>query len=394
MGIIKNKYIFHSDKGEQGRNVNDRFLAVVTTSKEFKSFFYVPWVVYKNDPHWVPPFWMEYSDFFRKDNPFWKHAECRLFLVSQKNKVIGRIAAFIDYEFCKHIGKKVGFFGFFECIQDFSGVHLLFDRAEKWLASKGMSTMWGPINGRVDVGCGFLFQGFQSTPYLLSSYSKRYYLDFVEKLAMNKVRDQYLYYIDLTQPLSYKLKQGAQQCKKSGVKIRPFNRLHTTKELNWWIDFFMETFEDHWGYVPVSAEEVKLRFGIKQLQWFVDSRLFLIAELDNSPVAYLWSTPDYNQVFQRMNGRLTPNQILRFLWLKKHIKRGKLHLIGIRKKFRNQQIGSYLNYEVLKEMKQRGYIGAEVGWIDEKNTAAHATISKTGATLYKKFRVVEKKIST
>ena len=176
-------------------------------------------------------------------------------------------------------------------------------------------------------------------------------------------------------------------------KIRPFNRFRTQKELKWWIKLFLETFADHWGYVPVSAEEVKTRFGVKQLRWFVDPRLFLIAEIKGSPVAYIWSTPDYNQIFQKMNGRLGPFQILLFLFKKQQINTGKLHLIGIKKEFRNQNIGSCLNYKILVEMKNRGYIGAEVGWIDEENTVAHTTIAITGATVYKKHRVFEKNLN-
>jgi len=41
-------------------------------------------------------------------------------------------------------------------------------------------------------------------------------------------------------------------------------------------------------------------------------------------------------------------------------------------------------------MKNRGYIGAEVGWIDEENKIAHTTIAITGATLYKIHRVLRK----
>jgi hypothetical protein len=35
-------------------------------------------------------------------------------------------------------------------------------------------------------------------------------------------------------------------------------------------------------------------------------------------------------------------------------------------------------------MKNRGYIGAEIGWVDEENITAHTIIAITGATLYKK----------
>ncbi|MCJ7572411.1 MAG: GNAT family N-acetyltransferase [Candidatus Thermoplasmatota archaeon] len=250
--------------------------------------------------------------------------------------------------------------------------------------------MQGSINGRVDIGCGFLYEGFNLPQSLLSSYSPEYYISFAEKFDMKKARDFLTYYIDLKKPIPKKLHEKAQMCSASNVKIRPFNRLHTQNELKWWIKFFLECFANHWGYVPVSVDEVRLRFGVKQLRWFVDSRLFLIAEYNSSPVAFIWSTPDYNQIFQKMNGRLGLFNIFQFLFKKQRINKGILHFIGIKKEFRNQNIGSYLNYEILIEMKNRGYLGAEVSLMDEENAVAHTTISITGAEPYKKFRVFEK----
>ena len=52
-------------------------------------------------------------------------------------------------------------------------------------------------------------------------------------------------------------------------------------------------------------------------------------------------------------------------------------------------LGSAMNYWTMLEMKKRGYTGAECGWIDEKNIASQRTIEKTGARLYKKYRVYE-----
>ena len=253
--------------------------------------------------------------------------------------------------------------------------------------------MRGPIDGRIDIGCGFLYEGLNSRPCLLSSYSPPYYFSFAEKFKMKKARDLFLYYIDLTKPIPEKLKVKGEECTKSGIKIRRFNRFFAQKELTWWVDLFLETFSDHWGYVPVSHDEVKTRFGVKQIRWYVDSSLFLIAELNGLPVAYIWSTPDYNQIFQKMNGKLGLYQLIQFFLRKKKINIGKLPLIGIKKESRIKNIGSYLNYLTLVEMKKRGYIGAEVGWIDEKNTAAHTTIAITGAKVYKKYRVFEIKIN-
>jgi len=331
--------------------------------------------------------------FFKKKNPFWSHAECSLFIARKNNKVIGRIAAIIDHAYCKAIGEKIGFFGFFECVGDYECARALFQSAQDWLLLKKMTVMRGPIDGRIDVGCGFLFTGFDSRASVLSTYSPAYYLSFAEKFGFSKSRDFFHYSIDLTKPLPMELEEKARQCLATGVQVRPFNRLRTRKELNWWTPLFLETFSEHWGFVPVSPEEVKTRFGVKQLRWFVDSRLFLIAERNGSPVAYLWATPEYNQIFQKMRGRLGPVELLRFLFTQRTINVGKLQFIGIKKEVRHQNIGSLLNYKALVEMKKRGYASAEVGWIDEHNMVAHTTIALTGATLFKKHRVFEKDLT-
>ncbi|UCF50374.1 MAG: hypothetical protein JSU91_02520 [Thermoplasmatales archaeon] len=364
----------------------------VISNKDFKDFYNVSFKIYKEDENWVPPFWNEYKAFFKKNNPFWSHGKYKLFTVSKKEKIVGRIAAIIDYKYCEMVGKKIGFFGFFECINDYNYAEILLNSAQNWLSLKDMSVMRGPINGRVDIGCGFLETGFGSPPCFFSSYSPPYYLQFAEKFNMKKARDQLLYYIDLTKPIPKRLLEKANKSAESGIKIRKFNRFRTKKELKWWIDLFLETFSEHWGYIHASREEVRTRFGIKQLRWFVDKDLFLIAEYEGSPVAYIWSTPDYNQIFKKFNGRLGPFQFLQYLLLKRQINIGKLPIIGIKKEFRNQNIASYLNYLTLIEMKKRGYIGAEVGWFDEGNSSAKATIAITGAKLYKKFRVFDKKI--
>jgi hypothetical protein len=366
----------------------------VKTYGELKYFYKVPFDIYKGDKNWVAPFWIEFKEFFNEKNPFWTHAKYKLFIVYKDQKIVGRIAAIIDDLYCKTQDEKIGFFGFFECIDDFDCAKSLFQSAERWLSSQGMILMRGPIDGRIDVGCGFLYEGFDLPVTLLSSYSLDYYISFCKRYNMEKSRDFFEYYIDLTKPLPDELQEKANQCSENGVMIRPFKRFRTNNELQWWVTLFLETFEKHWGYVPVTEKEVKLRFGVKQLRWTVDSRLFLIAEYNGSPIAYLWATPEYNQIFRNMNGRLGFFGYASFFLNKKRINVGKLHIIGIKENLRHKNIGSFLNYKVLEEMRKRSYLGAVVGSIDENNKNAHSTIKLTGARIYRKFRVFEKKIET
>lgn len=181
------KYVFELNGDKIKYFPSDLSIESITTFQEFKSFYKFPFNLYKDDRYWVPPFWTEFKGFFKRKNPFWSHAECRLFIAKKKNKVVGRIAAIIDYKFCETIGKNVGYFGFFECIEDFNYAKALLQSAQNWLVLKNMKIMRGPIDGRVDVGLGFLYNGFDMSPSLLSTYNPAYYISFAEKFGMKKL---------------------------------------------------------------------------------------------------------------------------------------------------------------------------------------------------------------
>jgi hypothetical protein len=390
----KRTYVFESSLSELQQVSPDVTISAVTTVQDFKVFFQIPWTIYEKNVYWVPPFWVELRDFFLNTNLFWTHAETRLFIARWNNRPVGRIAAFIDHQYYKTNDDNVGFFGFFECIDNFDIASFLLHAVEEWISSKGMALLYGPINGRIDVGSGFLCEGFQSPPSLLSSYSPSYYLDFMENYGMKKLRDQLMYHIDLIHPIPAAFKAIAKKCEAEGVTIRKFHRRHVKSELNWWIPLFLEIFSEHWGYVPVCEEEMRTRFGIKQLRWIIDPKLFLVAEVNNEPIAFLWTTPDYNQIFRTMNGELGLLEILKFFLEKSRINKGKFHFIGVKKKYRNLGIGTLLNYSAMVEMKKRGFTGAECGWIDEQNIASQTIIEKTGAKVCKRFRVYQKMITS
>jgi len=348
------RYVFDSISSQSIDVTSNIRISTVSNLKDFRVFSRVPWAIYKDNKYWVPPFWKDFRDFFRVDNPFWSHSESQLFIVFKDNAPVGRIAAIIDYNLPKKNNKKVGYFGFFECIQDSTIASNLLKAAQDWLGSKGIDIMHGPVNGRIDLGSGFLMKGFDSVPYLLGTYSPRYYNDFAKEFGMKKSRDLVSYHIDLTQPIPQSVKDAAECCKEKGVIIRPFNRFRFKREMKMWFDMLLEIFSDHYGYTPSSYEEMKKTYDMKQLRWIINPKIFLFAEIDGKPVGFRFSLPDLNLIFQKLDGKM--------------------------------------GYYTLLEMKKQGYVSTEYGWIDEDNIASRKAGEKIGGRLYKKYRVYEKDI--
>ena len=115
----------------------------------------------------------------------------------------------------------------------------------------------------------------------------------------------------------------------------------------------INTFTDHWGYVPVKTDEIKERYGIKNIRWFVDNKLFLIAEKDNTPIGFSWTFPDYNQIFRNMNGKFNLIKYLKFYYDARLINQANMNIIGIEKEYQNHGIASLLNFTTITELKKR-----------------------------------------
>src|SRR5688500_16665698 len=92
------------------------------------------WPIYAPDPHGVPPLISERKLFFDPArNPYFRKADVRCFVAERDGKVVGTIAATVDHR-QQEIEAGVGFFGFFEFIDDVEVAEALKEAARGFLA--------------------------------------------------------------------------------------------------------------------------------------------------------------------------------------------------------------------------------------------------------------------
>ncbi|MGO9440091.1 MAG: hypothetical protein ACLPXM_06070, partial [Terriglobales bacterium] len=103
-----------------------------------KQFVELPYRLYRNEPHWVPPLRIAVKELLdREKHPFYRDAEAELFLARRDGEVVGRIAAVLDKAHNRFHNEEAGFFGFFESIDDQAVAKALLDRAWQWLQQRG-----------------------------------------------------------------------------------------------------------------------------------------------------------------------------------------------------------------------------------------------------------------
>ena len=111
--------------------------------QEMRDFIRLPFILYKGDPNWVPPLVMDIKTTLdRRKNPLFEHAEAEYFVARDGSNPVGRVAAVIDRNYNTYHGKKVGWFGFFESVDDQATAHALMRAACARSRRCAMAAAW------------------------------------------------------------------------------------------------------------------------------------------------------------------------------------------------------------------------------------------------------------
>jgi GNAT superfamily N-acetyltransferase len=367
----------------------------VDTKSDLMEFIKFPLQIYKNDPNFVPPLIMERKEFLdRNKNPFFHHSEVVFYLAKKNGKTVGRIAGIVNHNHIKCHQENAGFFGFFECVNDYDVAKALLDSARDWLKSKGMEIMRGPANFSSNEEWGFLLEGFDSPPAIMMSYNPPYYLDFMQSYGLVKAKDLFAYFIDKSLPPPERVVRMAENIKKrENIKIRNINMKNFKNEVEKIKQIYNSAWSKNWGFIPMTDEEFD--HLAKSLKQIVDPHMVFIAEVDGKPAGFSLALPDFNQVLIRLNGRLIPIGILKLLWhtkIKNKITGVRIITMGVVPEFQKRGIDTVFYAETYNVGVKRGYTWAETSWILEDNVLMNRMLELLGAKLYKKYRIFEIKI--
>src|SRR5574341_1372237 len=368
-------------------------IELISDKKGMEEFIRFPWAVYEGNPNWVPPLINEMRFILSEENPFFHHAEAAYFLAKEGDAVVGRIAAIIDRNHINLHNEQAGFFGFFECFPDPKIAESLVDAASTWLRERNIEFMRGPMNPSVNDECGFLLEGFDSASMIMMTYTPPYYLDYMDQCGMNKCKDL-LAYISIIPQVSAggrleKLASGV-KTRIPGLTVRPANMKNFAQELAAVKDIYNSAWSHNWGFVPMTEEEIESM--AKRLKPLIVPELLIMAEVNGEPVGFFMAVPDFNQVLKRINGRLNPAGILKFLWYSRKISDIRVLTLGVKEEDRRKGIEGLLYLESFKAAMKRGYERAEMSWVLEDNVLMQRGCELMGGKLYKKYRIYEKKI--
>jgi GNAT superfamily N-acetyltransferase len=370
-------------------------IAPVETRQDLRSFIMFPFELYRSDKYWVPPLIGErFKHFDPHHNPFYEHAEVKLFRALRDGKTVGTIAAIDDQLHPQVWNEPVGFFGEFEVVENYDVAARLFTAAKEWLASRGRGVMRGPMNLNINEECGLLIEGFDGCPVIMMTYNPPYYRTFLERYGFVKAKDLYAYKAEITGDDSHVVKlperviHGAEIARERyHVEMRHLDLDRLDEEVELIKPVHRAAWSKNWGALPMSdAEFTHLANNLKQV---VDPELTYVAFIDGKPVGCFVALPDFNQVAYHLNGRLFPIGWLKFLWYKSKIDGLRVLIMGVLEEHRLKGIEALFYQEACRVALPKGYKWGEMSWILEDNYNVIRGIEMMGGKVYRKYRLFD-----
>ncbi|HEX9949572.1 MAG TPA: N-acetyltransferase [Thermodesulfobacteriota bacterium] len=361
----------------------------VKNKKQFKAFLRFPWQIYRGDPYWVPPLLKEHAFYFSPKNPFLHHAEIFPAVAIRDGSIVGRIAAIIDHNYIDFHQEKTGFFGFFESIDDKKVARTLVDHAKGLLRAKGLKQMMGPVNPSTNDECGLLIDGFDSSPFFMMSYNPPSYRKLLEGCGLKKAKDLLANRMINDGSIPERLLRiSARLAKKTpGLTIRPLNMKKLGEEVMRVKNVYNGAWRDNWGFVPLTDEEMDLM--VTKMKPLVIPEYVPFAEIGGETAGFALALPDYNVAIKKVNGRLGPVGLLKFLYYSRKIRTIRVMLLGVKAEYRKRGIETLLYLEIFRRGQARGVTWGEMSWILEDNHLMQRGLEALGAKIYKTYRIYQ-----
>ena len=361
-------------------------------------FVDVAWVIQAGrDTPWVPPLRAMVRDLLdRKGNPFYRNADRALFVAHRQGTPVGRIAAVENRWHNEHHGDRVGFFGFFECVDEPEVARALLSAAEAWLAERGLHHMRGPVSPSMNHECGLLVDGFEHPPVIMTPWNPPYYAALLEGAGCTRAQDLLGYWVPAGDRLAVPervAKLAERVRKRTGVTFRELDLKVLQQEARNVLSLYNDAWAGNWGFVPPSWDE--FWHTARDLKSVLAEGFSFVAEVDGEVVGFMMIARDINAVMREIpSGRLWPSNVLRLWRGLPNVLRGRIVLLGLRSEYRNRGLFPLFAHEAARRALEIGAEGAEASWILADNEALVAPLEAMGLAPYKRWRIFERAEAT
>ena len=326
-----------------------------TSKKEIKEFILFSFELFKGNPYWVPPLISEEMETFDKaNNPNLKNCDIKLFLAYKNDKIVGKVAAIVNWTEVEQLGKKKTRFGWFDAIDDIEVTKALLEKIEAFGKERGMDHIEGPIGFSNLDKVGVLTEGFNELSTMISWYSNPYYKEHFKQLGLvveKEYQESVFSFLDVN-PAPY-IRASNMIKERYGLRIVNFKK---SSEIMSYIDemfqLFNTTYEKLQSFVAVTQEQIDY-IKKKHISFINPEYIKFVLDENNKMIAFVIVMPSFAKALQKANGKLLPFGWWHLLQAKKNSREVVFYLIGIHPEYQNKGITAIIFDEYYKVFQSK-----------------------------------------
>lgn len=328
----------------------------IHSKKDLKTFVRFPFKIYKNSPYWVPPIIsQEIKTFDKSENPIFKSADARFFLAFKGRKVVGRIAAIINWLEVNDQKQKKMRFGWFDFIDDIEVSKALLNEVEKIGKANNLEYCEGPVGFSNLDKVGVLTEGFEKLSTMITWYNHPYYTKHYENSGYKKEKEyvESVFSFSNVKPETF---EKAQELIKKRYQLKALNFTKTKEVMpyaNKMFDLFNNSYASLSSFVAITDAQ-KEYFKKKFISFVNPEYIKFVLDKDDNLIAFAIVMPSFAKVLKEINGRLFPYGFLKLLKAKKDSKDVVFYLIGVMPEYQNKGVTAIIFNEYYKVFKRKG----------------------------------------
>ena len=366
-------------------------LTRVATRRDLKQFIYLPEALHRGHARWMPPLYMdEWRYYDPKKNRAFGYCDTLKLQASKDGRPVGRAMGIINRRHNEMLKERTARFAGLEATDDAEVVHALLAEVERWARERGMARIIGPFGFNDQDPEGFLVEGFEHEPTIVTYYNFPYLLPLLEREGYAKEVDYVVYRIPVPTRIPEVYERVAERVAARGkLRTLEFTKKSQLKPyIRPILGLMNETFVGIYGYSPLDADEME---GLaKQYLPLLDPRFVKAVAAGETVVGFIIGIPNLYEGIVKARGRLLPFGFFHILRAMKRSHQLDLLLGGIKEEYRGRGVDTLLGAAMMRSAIAGGFEAFDSHHELETNTKVRAEMERQGGVIYKRYRIYQK----
>lgn len=348
----------------------------ISTREAFEEFARLPFQVYADREAWWPPDVQNEVDLLSGQSLITRHLDLEPICAYREGQMVARVSAVVNHRYNEHWNEKLGQLIHFEALPDQDeAVSALLQNAVEWLGEHRMKAVRSGFAAFLDYP--YAIDGYGDLPSFLLRGNPDCYHRYFKNAGFFTEKGEVDYTARLTPEIMSRYTQMIEVARASRVVVRSWREYGFLGAIDAWTEITNSAFERHWGWNPISREEV--RPMLSPLSGTMVTDLSMLATIGSELVGAVFSVPDLSAALARVKPgvRLKPER--------GGGTRGALINIGVIKSARGRGVAAAMAARSFITMARYGMRYAGYTLVMDDNWPSRRTAERLGARVTGNF---------